>query len=443
MHDLRRQALESGKTVSKKAQARQSRPTSRATSRTNSTANSRANSRAPSRQGSDDEEGNLSDGTTWSINSIDEMLALEDNDLPPEAWATELNDRIEQIIDRKRSSVQGREESLSIYARILTAQYAQEEIHHKLGQLVSAFLKSMKSETSEKETVLALKSLVLTIVTDPSDTIYDALLPPLKRTISDSESLPTKTAAIHALGTTAFFGGASMDETQDIMDLFLDIISSDGHSVGAGDNASVVTAALEEWGFLATQLEDVEDASEDVVEAFVEQLDSSEPSVQIAAGENIALMYEKSYTELEEDEEFSSPNEDSDPEDDALPDGPKMVKRYTPYRREDQLKRNLSSLANLSTRRLSKKDKKSLHTNFADILNSVENPTRGPRYQNAVNQETGKRYGSRMTVRIHRTGVMRIDRWWKLHRLKALRRVLQGGFVGHYEKNEVVFECLP
>ncbi|KAI9719065.1 MAG: hypothetical protein M1812_003695 [Candelaria pacifica] len=443
MHDLRRQALESGKTVSKKAQARLSRPTSRAASRTNSAANSRANSRAPSRQGSDDEEGDVSDGTTWSMNSIDEFLGLEESDLPTEAWATELGDRIDQIIDRKRSSVQGREESLAIYVRILTAQYAREEIHHKLGQIVSAFLKSIKAETSEKETVLALKALVLTIVTDPSDTIYDAVLQPLKRTISDSESLLSKTAAIHALGAAAFFGGASDDEMDEIMVLLLDIVSSDGHSVSAGDNASVVTAALEEWGFLATQLEDLEEASEDAMEAFVEQLDSSEPSVQIAAGENIALMYEKSYTELEADEEFSSPEEDSDPEDDALPDGPKMVKRYTPYRREDQLKRNLSSLANLSTRRLSKKDKKSLHTNFADILNSVENPTRGPRYQNAVNQETGKRYGSRMTVRIHRTGVMRIDRWWKLLRLKALRRALQGGFVAHYESNAVVFECLP
>lgn len=59
MHDLRRQALESGKTVSKKAR---SKTTSLSTSRTNS----RANSRNPSRNASDDEgEGNLSDSTNW------------------------------------------------------------------------------------------------------------------------------------------------------------------------------------------------------------------------------------------------------------------------------------------------------------------------------------------------------------------------------------------
>ena len=100
-------------------------------------------------------------------------------------------------------------------------------------------------------------------------------------------------------------------------------------------------------------------------------------------------------------------------------------------------------MATISTRHLSKTDKKALRTNFSDILNSIEYPTHGPKYQNAISEETGKRYGSRMVVRIHKTGVMRIDRWWKLHRLQGLRRVLQGGFVRHYESNEVVFETLP
>jgi hypothetical protein len=58
MPDLRRQALESGKTVSRKAQ-------SRISSRASSATNSRNNSNQGSRHGSDDEEGNLSDGTNW------------------------------------------------------------------------------------------------------------------------------------------------------------------------------------------------------------------------------------------------------------------------------------------------------------------------------------------------------------------------------------------
>ena len=283
----------------------------------------------------------------------------------------------------------------------------------------------------------------MTLITSPSDAIYDAASTLLRRTITDSSSIPTKSAAIHTLGTCTFYGGASEDEILDNMTYLLEVVSSDGHFISAADEPGPVVTALEEWGFLATLIEDLSSETEDAMEAFVEQLGSSDPAVQIAAGENIALLYEKSYTPPEDNEVLSDSDEDIIEDPDAAPGAPKLVKRYDAYRRTDQLLHTLGDLAKLNTRSLSKKDKKSLHTNFADILNSVENPTRGPRYQNAISHETGKRYGSRMAVRIHRDGVMRIDKWWKLMRLKGLRRVLQGGFVTHYERNGVVFESLP
>ncbi|MCJ1415089.1 hypothetical protein MMC32_001419 [Xylographa parallela] len=441
MHDLRRQALESGKTVSRKAKSKQS---STASSRGNSAANSRPVSKAASRAGSDD-EGELSDETSFSVNSIDEMIAADDSEAATEAWKLELVDRIEETIDRKRSSVLGREAALTAYIRILTSAYADDEIRGKEIDLVSSFLKSIKAETSEKETILAMKALAMTLITSPSDAIYDAASPLLKRTISDSASIPIKSAAIHTLGTCTFYGGASDDEILENMTFLLEIISSDGHFISAADEPAPVVTALEEWGFLATLIEDLSAETEDAMDAFVEQLASSDPAVQIAAGENIALLYEKSYTPPEENEVLSDSDDDvvADPDDDSATGGPRLVKRYAAYRRTDQLLHTLRDLAKLNSRALSKKDKKSIHSNFSDILNSVENPTRGPRYQNAISHETGKRYGSRMAVRIHKDGVMRIDKWWKLMRLKGLRRVLQGGFVTHYERNGVVFESLP
>ncbi|KAI4161067.1 MAG: hypothetical protein LQ342_005230 [Letrouitia transgressa] len=444
MHDLRRQALESGKTVSRKARSKNASPTN---SRPNSAPSSRAasRSRAVSRAGSEEEEGEQSDETSFSANSIDEIVLGPDApDQATEAWRVDLTDRIEELIDRKRSSIQGREKCLATYIRILTIQYAEEEIRGKEAELVVAFLKSIKAESSEKETILAMKALAMTVVTSPSDLIYEAVSGPLKRVVSDSPSIPSKAAAIHTLGICTFFGGASDDEILDNMAYFLEVVASDGAFIEAQDEAGPVVAALEEWGALSTLIEDISDDSEDAAEYFVEQLSSTDPAVQIAAGENIALLYEKSYRILTEDDSVGDYNEFdiiSDP--DSLSGVPKMVKVYDPYRRTDTLKDTLSNLASLNTRRLSKKDQKSLRTNFTDILNSVEYPTHGPRYQNAINHETGKRFGSRMTVRIHRDGVMRIDKWWKLHRLQGLRRVLQGGFVTHYEKNPVIFESLP
>ncbi len=362
-----------------------------------------------------------------------------------DAWQTELADRIEEIFARKGSTLLGREKCYKTYVHLLTAQYAEEAIRGKELDLVAVFLKSIREEKSETEAVLALKALAMTLVTSPSDIIYDTAATPLKRTITNSASMATKTAAIHALGTSTFYGGASDDEVLDSMDYLLEVITSDGHTISAPDEPDPVTAALEEWGFLGTMIDDLEAQSEEAVEAFAEQITSAYPSVQIAAGENIALLYEKSFKIHSPEEDSMADYADSDilSDPDETPGVPKLIRLYPAYRRTDQLLHTLSELSKTHAHRISKSDRKSLRTEFRDIANSVEFPTRGPRFQNAINDETGKRYGSRMTVRIHKGGVMRIDKWWKLARLKGLRRVLQGGFVGHYERNGVVFETLP
>ena len=295
------------------------------------------------------------------------------------------------------------------------------------------------------QTNISSTALAMTLVTSPSDLIYEAASTPLKRTISHSLSTPAKTAAIHTLGACTFWGGASDDEILDNMDFLLEIIGSDGHTIEAPDEPEPVVAALEEWGFLCTLLDDMSTQSEGAIEAFAEQITSSYPAVQIAAGENIALLFEKSFKPINPDEDSPADYPDTDlvADPDEASEKPKLIRLYPAYRRTDQLIHSLQSIATISTHHLSKTDRKALRTNFSDILNSIEYPTRGPRFQNAISDETGKRYGSRMVVKIQKGGVMRIDRWWKLHRLQGLRRVLQGGFVGHYERNEVVFETLP
>lgn len=289
------------------------------------------------------------------------------------------------------------------------------------------------------EADFSIVAIALTIITAPSETIYEAIFQAIKRAYTDSEFHSVKAVAIHTLGAAATYGGASDSEIEEIMDDLLEVVESDGNAINAADSGEVVAAACEEWGFLATSLDDMEDKTEEAMDAFVEQLESSDTSVQVAAGENIALLYEKSYTAREADDGPASDEEDEE----GYAIDSSYVKRYEVYRQKNQLQHTLSQLATESSRRIAKKDRKALHVNFADILNTVEYPSRGPRYQKAIDQETGRRYGSRMTVRIHKTGSMKIDKWWKLHRLQALRRVLGGGFVVHYEKNEVVFDSLP
>ncbi|EME82604.1 uncharacterized protein MYCFIDRAFT_211101 [Pseudocercospora fijiensis CIRAD86] len=431
--DLRKIALESGKTVSRKARSKESTPP---ISRGSSAQPSPRGSRIASRQGSDDES-ELSDTTEWSTNSIDALVAPSElDDGPGDAWAAELEDCINTLIDRKRTSTEGREQYLSRFNLILTRHYAQEELKSKIDDIVPILLKSVKSGQSEREVILALKGLALIIITEPSETVYDTVQGIFKSTINDSQHGPAKVAAIHALSIATFYGGATVEETEEVMQFFLEIASSDGAVVEAEDDAEVVVASLGEWGLLATQLDDMEDATEEAMDTFVDQLESSDVGVQIAAGDNIALLYEKSFTEAESDDEPA----DSDDEDRAR--GPRMIKRYTVYRQEHLLQQRLEKLAKGHSKRVSKQDRKNLHIEFKDILNTVEKPTRGPRYSTALDEE-GREYGSRMKVTIHGGGKMSIDKWWKLHRLSALKRLLQSGFMVHYEHNQVVFDSLP
>lgn len=434
MHDLRKQVLlESKKTQSRKAASRAHTPSG---SKPTSPTHSRVGSAAPSRNVSDDE----SEASDWGNNSIDELLSEGGDDTPQDALTADLHQRIEQILDKKRSSTEGRELTLNAFTTDLIRHYSKPEIQSRMSDLLPAILKSVKSGQSEREIALGLKAIALMIITVPSDTIYDAVANPIKSAISDSQHPTVKVAAIHAMSVATFYGGASTEETEEIMDFFLEIVSSDGSSIEEADNADIVTAALEEWGFLATQLDDMEDATEPAMDTFVDQLESSESRVQIAAGENIALLFEKSYTEAESDDD--SANEEEEEELRRTGGSERMIKRYTVYRQEHNLRRSLEELTRASSKRVSKKDRKAIHHAFQDVLNTVEKPTRGPRYSTALDED-GREYGSRLKVSIHGGGKMLIDKWWKLSRLNAMKRLLQGGFLTHYERNEVVFDSLP
>lgn len=379
-----------------------------------------------------------------STSSFDDLAENPESDNVD--WPEELADCIQDILDRKRSSVQGREESLSAFCRLTKFHYVEEEIRSSIQDLLAAFSRSIKYEGSVRESVLALKALEFLAVTAYDDTIYDAVESLLTRTIRDSTSGLVKVAAVNCLGTCAYFGGTSEDAKMDQMNMLLDIIASHGQSIEASADYGVITAALQQWGFLATDVEDLEAESEEVVEILIEQLASADSNVQIAAGENIALLYEKSYTPQEEEDQIDEDNldEEDEDEDSSGSGGPKLVERYTAYHDKYHLEQTLASLATVSGKRISKKDKKSLHTNFASILTTVENPRLGPAYSKAINQNTNRQYGSKRQVKVGSEGVMNIDRWWKWLRLASLRRVLQGGFMEHYfQGNRAVLDALP
>jgi hypothetical protein len=380
-----------------------------------------------------------------SINSIDAFLESDEfNEQSTDALRQELTDAMADLLERKGSSNKSREDSLTTYVRCLTGHYLAEVLYGRVGDLLNAFGKSIKAETSERETTLALRAVALTAITFEDAHLYETVSPFLKRSISDSPSSVVKAAAIYSLGICLSFGGAGEEEMAEMMTFLLEIASSDGTFVGADDNADVVAAALNTYGFLATQVEDVQEESEDAVAAFLDQLDADDVRVQVAAGEAIALLYEKSYTPREEDESVSSssssPSEYEDGQETESYEregkriGSGLIKRYNAYHNTSEVVDKVTALASLSTKSMGRRDKKLLHQAFASIALTVQHPEVGLQANSA----------SKMMVRIHREGEMRVDKWWKLMRLNAIRRLLAGGFVNHYfEGNKQVLDALP
>ena len=447
--ELRRRALESGKTTSNKSRSRQS---SRLASQGNSKPGSRPTSRPTSRDPSPD-DGFLSDDTnqrytirslgheptltcSLSINSVDALLEADDlvNESATAVLKEQLRDTMADLLDRKGSSSLSRVENTTKYVRILTAHHVADPLYGKVADLLSIFARSVKTEKTELEALMALRAIAMTAISFADESIYENVNSAIKQSISDSQYNKVKAMAIHTLAICLFFGGADDGEAEETMTFLLEIVSSDGAFINADDNAEAVTAALQAYGFLATEVDDMENESEDAISAFLDQLDSTDAHVQIAAGENVALLYEKSYTPIEEDETFSDVEEQVDGFSSSDEKGDdSLVKRYNAYHNKRDVVEKVSALANLSTKSMNRRDKKQIHKAFVSILATIEEPRIGLRTATGI-----------MTIKIHQDAEMKVDQWWKLMRLNAIRRLLANGFVNHYyEGNSQVLDALP
>ncbi|EPQ64883.1 Bgt-5150 [Blumeria graminis f. sp. tritici] len=429
MRDLRRRALECNKTVSKKAQSR--------VSRASPAANPHAVLNNQRFHQSDGEGSTDIKCTNWSAGHPDEVINPKLSSCKSERWKQNIEDCMSKIVDRKKYSARDREINLAQYVDLLTSYYVHEAIQYRNDEIYPILMKIINSEHSENETCHAMRAVALTMITVPSESVYEKIEQYLKRSYRNSDNFGVKVAAIRTLSTVAIYGAASEFEISEIMDEYLEIIETDGCSIDSADQVDVVVAACKAWGYLATFLDDLEQKAEFAIGVFAEQLDSSDVSVKVAAGENIALLYEKGNSEA------LSSNSDCNSEEYRASNNPTQSKYSEANYQKSRLHNSLNRLANESSRHICKKDRKTLHSNFSDILNTIEHPNRGPRYQNAINKETGKRYGSRMTITINNMGDMKIDKWWKMHRLHALRTELKGGFSAHYRDNPVIFESLP
>ena len=440
MHDLRKKALlESGKTVSRKARSkpesnRSSATHSPATSPVGSRAGSRANSRPGSRYASEDEYYTDSD-----VASDDDILTLSTNsdeanseDAETDDWSSRLQDRIVEMQDRKHSSTERRESTLNAYLHLTRHHYAGRELERNLEGITQALLRSIRSGSSEREQSMALQALAVTILSTQSETVFDEVSAELKNVCRTAEEESHKVEAIYAITAAVMYGGGSEVAAEEVLDFLLEIIESDGNSVEAGDSGPVVTAALQAWSFIASHLDDLTAQSDEAMEAFIDQLDSSDPEVQTSAGASIALLFESARDYEEET-------------------GEKFDLNYNQHR----IMTRMNEIVRDSSKSVAKKRRRQLRQNFSSIITSLERG-KGPGYSTAGRSEVNPNlpgsgagvtdagfveFGYRQKVRIHSLLVV-IDTWSLQARVEILKLLLGGGFPIHFMENPVVRDIL-
>lgn len=437
MHDLRLKVLrESGKTTSRKARSRpestrastRNSPTgSPALSQHNSPAHSRAGSRYASENESSDDE--FDDSMTMSTLSNGSEPILEESQ--DRTWQSLLQDRIVELQDRKRSNVKTRETAIASYLNIVKLHYADRQVGSSGSDIISALMKSIRSGGSSVEKNLALKAVQATLLTSPSDNVYEDIYSQLESTCEDEEDGDVKTQAIFAMAIATLYGGGSEVAAEEYLDFLLGIIESDGEAIGAGDNGDVVTAALQCWSFVASQIDDISEQVFQAMEAFVEQLDSTDVEVQTSAGFNIAFIFEAARDHEEETDE--------------------------PFNLQYDPKRLISRMAEASkpaARQTSRKDRRHLRKHFASIVTSLEHG-KGPGYSTsgrpASNPHTGgskvehdkdlDEFGYREKLRVGDQVVV-IDSWSLMARIDMVRTIMGSGFPVHFNDNPTVADLL-
>jgi hypothetical protein len=455
---LRRQALESRKahestkTMSRKAKARLEAST--VASPGISPAGSRSSSRA-ARLGSHPNSAHGSvDGSHASpspprLFQSSEGSEDEDDEDDEEELIKGLSKLVDTINNRDfaKASSEGRATHLKTLANSLAANYYGDD-DRQMAKIIPTLLKCASDGTDAPTTIPAVRSLAIILVTvrNPSGDLYAEVRDHLKACVEDSSSSQGQAAAIGALACAAYFGAASLEEIEEILDYYLEIVATDGKAVDAADNAEVVTAAIQYWSFLSTFLEVDVDKFNDALTTFVDQLDSTSPEVLVAAGQAIALIYEKEYVPNVGDvNDIKDGTVDEDEEMRIKPAFRRSnwAHAHLIHSRDDRaLKAKLEDLAKARMRHAKRETQKLLHATFRDIGSAVNMPWRGPAF--GFPREEIALGGPRATVGYGPRGGDRVpvERWWQQLRIEAVRALLKSGTREHYLRNPAVGEIL-
>ena len=445
MNHARVKALKGdGKTVSNKAK-KSGRASGKLTPNDNSPLasllTSPSHSKAPSRAASDISDDEVDDPSFDSYsNAGEEFLktfgenGTESDD--GEYAGVDSAALIEQLRDHKNNNTETRERHLEIYISYIKTKYSVEThewLEDAAPALVEIFLHDANRGPTARERLLSLQAFCLTVSTAESLDLYSNTSKLLKSILLDDDDDDCRVYALYALCMVTLYAGGGEEEALDLMEYFVDIVTSDGDSINAYDNVVVVAAVLQSWAFVASHVEDYSDFAEMAMDAFVEQLESGDVDVRGNAASCIALIFESSRN-----------HEDENGEPFQLP--------YDPAR----LSGRIGELAKVSAKSASRKERRGLRDALVSVVTSLERGV-GPGFSTVLYlpaPEEGKNIppwmrvpdgrameGYRLKLRLG-SSVALIDTWSLLNRVNMMKTLFKSGLQRHVFDNPVVSSVL-
>ena len=363
-------------------------------------------SRTPTPLTTDDEY----ESDTASVGSVDSLWGNDPETIDVKGgWQDEMLETVDALGERKGSSVSGREELLKTFVRVASLKVLTEDtLNGRTEELVANLGRMVKAGRSDKELMLSARAISLLAASMPeTGSLSTSILPLLQLIISNGGNEDAVPTLIYALASIAFFSPTlSSRDIAPFLDFLVEIVKSNGHSIGHDDD-EILAAAIESFGVLLSTLEDPYEPIHTHLPVVIDSLSSAALPVRLAAGETIALSYElvPPSSDDDEDDEFSE---------------------QIPYDDIDHLTSLLSSLSTTSTKKLSKNTRREQHSLFRDILRTVST------HQPLPTQK----------LRFAKREELKLDSWEKLLRLKHLRRIFTHGLHVHLAGNVHVREVL-
>ncbi|CAM0143154.1 unnamed protein product [Umbelopsis sp. WA50703] len=350
---------------------------------------------ASSRGGSEDE----AEWSDSSVSTVDSYGSVGDRDDPGSTnWEDDLHQVLEDLTEKRSST---RTEALTKLNQIMSRHFVAAALQSRQKEVLELLKKSLKKGGSADESIQATRGISLTFINHgeisaaEQEELYQDIMPSLRVCALHSENAKVKEQLLETDGADLNLEEIPADEVGNIMAIILrgyGLLFASTYGEGSGT------------------LEDAWDELEKVVPVFTMFLESGTKDVRVAAGEDIALIFESINIHHNLDDE-------RDP-DDPAPE----------YDEMNELVQALQQLATDSSRRRGKQERKEQRSAFRDIMRTVEEGERPV--------ERHKFGGKLVTFR----------GWTKLVELSAFREIIKQGLQHHFAENDLlqsIFRYVP